>query len=842
MGDTIMGMLIQRFSWLVLVLAGASAAAVAAPTEILVIARKRAENLQEVPIAISAYSEEQIEALGIKNIGDLAKHNASLIFDQGFAKQDTKIVMRGLAPTQGRQNVAVLMDSIDITSQALITNGGSFLINPRLFDLERIEVLRGTQNALYGRQAFAGAINYISRQPSETLTGRFSAEGASEDNLEVKGHLSGPLLGDKLLGTISAGTWTNGGFYKNAVTGAEIGGDDGYGITGTLLWKPQDGLRIKGRLDWNDEEYEVDPYLALPTNGEYTVPQSAIDGDVISESVTTVAGVVGTLPDAGGLAPLMSPDPRTGADYPGTDREALRGTATIDYDISQAWQVQSLTHWAEVKNKSLIDGIREGDYATQPTAQEFRNEDETTLFSQEMRFAFDNGGRVKGTFGALYWTEDLDFQTAGIVCLQVPVVFGPFNKPDPLPCGPTVASFSVADLAAVGDTWKRETDHWSVYGLLDVEVADGVNIVGELRYSDEELTVTGPNRGADPDDGLPTRSGTIDLRPGPGPWPGVLLPTYGQLTDVVKDDFWSPKVTVQWQPSSERQQMYYASWSQAQKPAGVSSTASLAGFFPPTQRFDAEKMTLWEIGGKTSWLDNRVTVNGALFYQDFQDKQLSTQQQFGTLVVPVPVNASSAEVYGLELDVSAQATEYLYLSASYAWLDTEYNKFKVVDSGVGNIAQAGNCTVVTVGTSTTPRCEIDLSGNELEYAAPHTLVGTANYRRPWNSQFDWFVETNVKYQDERWQRFYNTVKFDDYSVVDLRLGVASERWEVTAFVNNLFDDDTIKTAINNVSSTGLQIVANPPGPSPTNVLPPNVMVLLPDERLFGIRVGYSFGD
>ncbi len=816
-----------------------AAAAAAAKDEIIVTTRKREENLQEVPIAVTALNLDQIEKFNINSISAVTKFDSSVIFDQGFAKQDTKIVMRGLAPTQGRQNVAVLMDSIDITSQAIVTNGGSFLINPRLFDLERVEVIRGTQNALYGRQAFAGAINYISRQPSETFEGRVFAEAGSEENLELKGNLSGPILGQTLLGGISAGVWTSDGFYKNEVTGGDVGGNDGYGVTGSLLWKPRDNLQVKGRLEWNDEEYEIDPYRAILPNAMIPIPQSAIDGNVISENVPTIPAVTGNLGDADGLQATMSPDPRTGSDYPGTDREAVRSTLAVDYNIIPAMTLTSLTHWARVKNDTLIDGIREGNYTTQATAQEFRNNDETTLFSQELRINFDYGGRFSGTFGGLYWTEDLDFNTAGIVCLQLPVVFGPFNKPDAAPCGPTVASFSPAELAAVGDTWKRETDHWSVYGLLDFKAADTLHVVGELRYSDEKVTVDGPNRGAAPDDGLPTRGGDIDARPGPGPWGSTLLPAYGQLSESVPDDFWSPKLTLQWSPLEG--QMYYASWSKAQKPAGISSTASLAGFYPKTQKYAAEKMTLWEVGGKTSWLDNRLVANGALFYQDFKDKQLSSQEQFGTLVVSVPVNAASAEVYGLELDISAQATEYLYLSLSYTWLDTEYKEFKFVDSGTGNIAQAGNCRVVTVGTSTTPRCEIDLSGNELEYAAPNTLVGSAAYRRPLRGGVDWFVDSNIRYQDERYQRYYNTISFDSYTNVDLRLGVANERWEVAAYVNNLFDDDTIKTAINNVQANGLQIVANPGSFSPTNVLPPNVMVLLPDERLFGVRLRYSFG-
>ena len=117
---------------------------------------------------------------GVTSLSDVAKLSSGLVFDNGFSQSDTRISLRGLSPIRGRQNVAVLQDGVDLSSENLTTAGGTALINPRLFDLERVEVVKGPQSALYGRSAFAGAINYITKKPTQEGGGSYSATLASE--------------------------------------------------------------------------------------------------------------------------------------------------------------------------------------------------------------------------------------------------------------------------------------------------------------------------------------------------------------------------------------------------------------------------------------------------------------------------------------------------------------------------------------------------------------------------------------------------------------------------------------------------------------------------------------
>ena len=137
--------------------------------EITVTARKKEENLQDVAISVNAISSEMIERLGIKDLNDVTKMDPSLTFDRGFAPDDIRIAIRGIVNNRGRPVVATVVDGVDISSETLSTAGSSSLISPRIIDVERIEVVKGPQIALYGRTAFAGAIQYVTKDASDCL-------------------------------------------------------------------------------------------------------------------------------------------------------------------------------------------------------------------------------------------------------------------------------------------------------------------------------------------------------------------------------------------------------------------------------------------------------------------------------------------------------------------------------------------------------------------------------------------------------------------------------------------------------------------------------------------------
>ena len=188
--------------------------------EITVTARKRAENLQDVPLTITAFTADAILRDGIKSVQDVVKYTPGLNYDKGFAPQDTRISIRGLPVVRGKPPVGVLLDGIDMSSESISTAGGSSLVNLKLVDVEQIEVIKGPQSALYGRSAFGGAVVYTSVKPNlEKVEGNAQIEAATHNFFEARGAVSFPVVEDRVAVRVNGAYSYFDGFWKNTITG-----------------------------------------------------------------------------------------------------------------------------------------------------------------------------------------------------------------------------------------------------------------------------------------------------------------------------------------------------------------------------------------------------------------------------------------------------------------------------------------------------------------------------------------------------------------------------------------------------------------------------------------------
>jgi outer membrane receptor protein involved in Fe transport len=810
--------------------------------EMVVSVRKRDENLQEVPISVGVFDEEQLKKLNIANLESVSKWDTSVTFDQGFASQDTRITIRGLHPTRGRQNVAVLVDGIDVTGLAVQTNGGSLLMNPRLFDMERVEIVKGPQNALYGRAAFNGAINYVTKKPSDEFDGNVYADIGSNSHYDIRGALSGPIIGDALLGGVTLATWSDDGFYSNSVTGGGVGGTQGYGAAAAVTWNVTDNFAADLRLEYTDDEFDQAPYTSIIPTVPAPIPDSAIAGNVIAPSVTTIDAVRGVIPDGDTFQVTLSEDPRTGRDYPGVDREIFRTALTLDWEFSAVTLV-SLTGYTDSTVDSFEDARREGSVAAagKTTGGEFLANDETNQFSQDLRLQSNGNERFDWVVGALYWEENVDFTDGSLNCVAN-ATFVPFPPPGffapGVNCADPMAAISGA--ARYPDLWTRDQEHWSVYALIDWEFIDNWSVILEGRYSDEKITVSGPDRAAI---GAPFAPGSRPARPRAIDPRGIFFPSsimaaYGTLSDSVTDDFFAPKATLQWNSSDTK--MWYLSVAQSFKPAGVAISGNLSGFNPDSSRFEQEELTVYEFGGKTSWADDRLIVNGALFFQDFSDKQVTSQKADASgFLFPAPVNAASAEIYGFELDGNWQATDDLQLFASWTYLDSEYKDYSQLSQGPAPIADAGNCTVVDPDSDPATKnfCDLNLSGRELEFVPKHSVIAGLSWQREVVRDIDFLFEMNYLFQDDRFTSAFNQQILPSYSQWDFRLGWTSNAWSIIGYVDNAFEDSKVKSTFANTYNQGISTAA----PPFTFVLPLNQTPILPPGRSFGLRMSYRFG-
>jgi outer membrane receptor protein involved in Fe transport len=864
--------------------------------EVVVTTRKREEKLQDVPIAVDVLGTQVLQDRAINDLAELTRQSPSVQFDTGFSPQDTRIAIRGLSPTRGRQNVAVLQDGVDVSSETVGgTAGGSLLINPRLFDVERVEIVKGPQIGLYGRSAFAGAINYVTKAPGDELEGAVGTELGNEGQQQFQGRISGPLT-DTISAGVSGMIWSRDGFYTNDFTGQEMGNQEGNSVAGTLRWRPTDKLDVRLRVENLDDEFGVTPFANTPFNPafggpfnrDFLVPVEAQQAGVVSPTLGAVSGWAGELPDASALRPRMSEDPRTctssGApecsNFPGTERNITRATLNLTWDLGPVL-FTSLSHVADADTSQWEGSEDVSAWAAfdpadpiQPnggaTAAEFILENSTKLYSQEFRIASNKpDSRVQWLGGALLWRENVDVEDGSYTCLNY-TGFPTFQPGGPQPCGPFMADISKgAPLNVPGDgltplnadRWQRKTEHWSIYGLVEWEFIDRWKVTLEGRQTWEDLDALGP----DYDNGIIDPSGTFCGLAGgdacfnilgPGTQANGLTVVPNRRGGSSSDSFFAPKVTLTWEPTDDA--LMYVSFAETFKPEGISTLLAGTGAFfqrscvenPTTGvplaepvcdpvagfRFKQERLDYYEFGWKTDWFDQRLRVNGAVFFQDFKNKQVSTQvtDPNNGLVVGRILNAGKAEILGIELDVTWRVTENLTVSGAHTWLDTEYTDFKSNTTGVGRIAYAGNCTPVTVGEGVNARtnCQVSYDGNELERAPENSFFGNVRYQRNLVGDTQWFVEADAIFQDQRFTSEDNRMILPDYWLANFRFGIRNDQWDVIGYVDNAFDDDTIKVAFND---------GDIPTFFATNRFVDKGTITLPDPRLYGIRVNYRFG-
>ncbi len=807
--------------------------------EIVVVARKREESLQEVPISISTFNAEDLMIQGIDSIEDLARQSAGIIFDKGFSPQDTRIVMRGLSPTRGRPNVAVLLDDVDISSEGVRTSGSSLTINPRLIDIERIEVVRGPQAALFGRSAFGGAIHYVTRRPGAERRGQLSVDVSAEGKKEIMGSVSGPLSDNFFVG-FNFAAWNEDGYYQNTVTGGDIGGQQGVGFTITTALDVGERARFTARFEYTDDEFE--PSAAAASDMRVAIPTPASGLGVIwHPDATSVDQPFGPVPQLGDAPITLSPDPRTGEEFPGTTREVLRGQLRAEFDFAGA-MLTSITHVGSVDAHQFHDSQRIGDVSAPvppfgiSVSGEVNFVTENDLFSQEIRLTSTGEGPFSWVLGGLYWTEEYQHDEYGTTCINYGFMPPFFSMGVPnfglrIDCGYWVARIG-SEVPRHVLPWNRDVAHTSAYGLVDWQFSEAWDIGLEARYVSEDLDMTGPSGG--------TLIGNAF-----GPF--TQFPPQAQAISAEEDDsYLAPKVVVRYRPSDE--QTYYGSISRAIKPAGISTLVGPEGFNPDVLRFEAEKMTVFEFGWKTSWMDNRLRFNGAAFYQDFTDKQLTTQYQTdsGNLATR-PENASAALIKGIEVDVEAVLTDNLTMQWGYTWLSAEYDEYDKLSSSLNDAVRGGSCELVTLGGTTT--CLVDLTGNEIEDVPTHQLFAGLSWRSGLANGMELMVDIDVQYQGSRWMDEWNMVELESYMLADLRVGLSRDSWTIMAYVENLFDDDTMRSGVSAPDFGAIGFVSGfvppprvpPPGRFFFTLLFPNALTLYyPDPREFGVRASYSF--
>ena len=904
--------------------------------EIIVTARKREETLLQVPLAVTAISSDEILSKGIRDIQGVIELDPSLSFDQGIAPYDTRIVIRGLSPTRGRPNVASLIDGVDVSSEAIGVAGGSLLINPRLVDIARIEVVKGPQSALYGRSAFAGAINYITADPGKELSGVVSADFNQHDYSEFKGSLSMPFT-DTLGIRLNGYNFDDGGFYKNTITGDRVGGGRGQGGSLSLKWQPNERYSVKFRAEYADDKFRQPAQANVAFNGTTTVPTAASSCRVY----TAVAAAVTGSPTAAGTV-LAVPGPildgscvnlDVNAQFPGTFRnpinrleistgnqgyfsdasirtyrgavpngDALSVTLNPDYSHSSdngltgpafSGSDRQVSRFSAVQNLSFAFGTfssltgytRALVYAntdfdkTAATAimQTLLTTATTEQFSQEFRFTSDFDGPVQVVGGVQYWTERADQFDSNLTVIgsgATCVLVSPANACPPPAFGGGFTSANIAqfmDNAAAARTpsfVRRLVDHSSEYLELEWALTKQLKFIAEARQADETNKVSGPVTLASQGTGTVLLCGSTGLctntaaipyaiQGAPATFAGARVlrsDTYSR-----KDNYLTPKGTIQWQPMPNLN--IYGSYSVGEKPGGFSTVTIGGTGLPPVAdiEFKPEKVKVYELGVKWASPSRRALLSAAAFKQDFTDKQVGSQLILGNTLANRITNAGGAEATGLELAAQWKATDHLSLAAGLTHMfKYEFTNYVSLTSGAGEVARVGNCTpVVTVLTNATTlaqtaavTCQVSRTGNKMEDAAQDALAVNADWRSAIGSA-GWTLVAGLdaNYQSKRFIEDDNTIWLDPYWSGNFRVGVETSKFSALMYVDNFADNRKIRSAGTGPAITSAYfrtgiVTGGPPSLALRSVfapqIPTSVFAQLPDPRTVGVRFSYKF--
>ncbi len=808
-----------------------TASAQAQLEEVIVTARRTAESLQDTPISVTAFTAEAIERRGIRNVQDVVKFTPGLSFDKGFAPQDTRPNIRGLPTTRGRPPIGILLDGIDISSESIATAGGSNLMNLKLVDVERIEVVKGPQSALYGRVAFGGAINYVSKRPSvDKQEAQASLDIAGDGLIETRGAVNMPLSETMAL-RVNALYSTFDGFYKNSISGEKIGGWDTRGIAAALRFQPSDDVDFTARLSYSDDESEPRPsyYFGQAIAGRNTrlnLPANAVGlrlglppgGAPLPASIPYPS-----IGEAGvGDQVLLSVDPLTGKDYEGSTLKAL--VFSLVGEVNLGWAtLNSWTGYTKADTLSRADAdflAAPATTVTRPVAGTFEPlpglsvtdlDTEAKQISQELRLGNLSGEGLRWAVGGLYWKEDYSSVNASVF------IGGFFRNPPSVPAGSTWSA--AAEVAArgklAGDLNYRNTVHKSAYLSLAYDLTNQLEVSAEARYSKETF------------DYLFGRALSLPVNATTGALLPALLPGV-TFTPSSGTSFFAPKFTVNYKPADGK--LLYATASKGVKPAGFLNVGVVLDV--NDAKYQPEVLWNYEAGFKTSWLDDRLRLNGALFQMKYTDRiaQLlvpDTRSPQGTSTLVR--NQGEAKVDGAELEISAALSETLTLSAGYTYIDARFIESEVPNTSALGIAGSGNCRVGTVGAQVV--CFTNTNGKSLEQSARHALVASLLYSRELANGWTLNGELSGQVRSKRYLSPDNLVWLPKLTNVDVQVGMSNDKYTAALYITNLLDYDKAVSA----QSYGDPYIAFPVAP------PVLAYTTYPaDPRQIGVRVGVKF--
>ena len=669
-------------------------AQVGALEEVLVTARKREENLQDVAVAVSVISATTIEDAGLVRLTEIAQLVPNMTNTDSVSNKATAITLRGISSAGGLGNdpgIGVYIDEVYIARESGF--------NTDLLDIQRIEVLKGPQGTLFGRNTAVGAINITTKKPGQEFEGTVLADVGDYDYQRYGALMSGPLT-DTLAAKISGVRNKRDGYLDNTY-GGTVNTVDYYTYRGQVLWAPVDRLEMLLIADYRKDK----------SDGNNFVTQQL--GEPISRNYEV------SIPD------------------PGFEDVEEKGVAlTANYDIDN-YLLTSITSYNKIDEKyqndqdwSDLDALTGND------------ERDNKQWSQELRISSTSDSGLQWVAGLYYFDQTFDAVQESISGADT--IYGAFGLTDLIGSGIPPSSIGLPDSVTIKATSTIKAESYAAYANVDYSFNEQWSIDAGLRYSKDKKK--------------------LDYLQEADPIAGAFGFLNFDIKSDINDDQWTPTISLNYTPLDDV--LTYLKYSKGYKAGGfnnsISSTASALAF-------DPEKLDAYELGLKSSWLDNTLRVNAAIFYMEYDDKQESA---FLAGVGFVQTNAGKATSEGAEVEVEYLLQDNWTVYGSVGYTDAKYDEY-IIDETTNN------------------------NGNELTRAPEWTANIGTQVQWQFTNYLQGMFRLDYSYQDKYFTRANNNPFFmgDEQNLVNARfqLSDSDQTWRASLWGRNLTDDDAVNS-------------------------------------------------
>ena len=715
----------------------------AAEIEVIqVTAQKRVQVVQDIGITMAAFGEEQLKELGVTDVVNVAANVSNVQVNYGLGNNFFNI--RGLGLNEFTSNldapVAVHVDEVYMSK--------GFMTGMVLFDVERVEVLKGPQGDLFGRNTTGGAVNFYTNKPDFEFSAGVSIGFDNYQTFTTENFVTGPL-GEHWAGRLSMYITNQGeGYYDNTTRNTDEGAVKEQAIRGQLLWDNEQGSTVLISTHYGQDSSELHPYEGVGN----TTPDGEgfcaayLNGTVEGNNANCLRG----------LDLIFNPGKDISQYYPGeNDPYTTQNNLSFDVDNQSFGALVKVDHQL---NDAIFTSITAYEQSSQDQREDSDGSPVTSVevywhtqfkqLTQEFRLTSDFEHNNWNYIAGMFYEHD-DFDNADYLTAYLP-----FNG---------LNNYS---------HYNQKIDALAAFLHIENQLTDKVRLISGVRYSWEQTKLTG---GTYKGEGLKSVNGKEQPITITGPAAlASELDDGGHRTD----ENMTFKMGVEWKKTDGL--LYYGSVSTGFRSGGYS--IAFAATQDQMTSLDPEEITAYEIGFKSTLMDNSVLFNGALFRYDFRNGHIDVDAPGSP--VPITINAAAIETIGAEFDVKWAPFDGLQLSSGVGWVDAELKSKLTLQTGIG---------------------EVELQGNRPAFNPEYTYNGQARYVTEVADGLDLIFASDWSWRAKQYLEVNNQPSnlIDDYWILNARIVLESTKndWRISLWGKNITETEYV-TYLNDLPAFG----------------------------------------